>query len=78
MPNSRAMRSRKAYISGNFQVVSTWSRGKGGGEGWKALRSRCSITEESLADRIEHDRAAELAHHLAHDMDGSRLEPAQV
>jgi hypothetical protein len=30
---SRAMRSRKAYISRNFQVVSTCSSGNGGGAG---------------------------------------------
>jgi hypothetical protein len=33
MPLSRAIRSRISYIARNFQVVSTWSRGKGGLEG---------------------------------------------
>ena len=48
MPLSAAMRSRKAIISRNFHVVSTCSSGKGGGAGKKALRARCSMTEESL------------------------------
>jgi hypothetical protein len=42
------MRSRSAYMSRNFQVVSTCRSGKGGGAGWKALRARCSITLLSL------------------------------
>ena len=32
----------------NFHVVSTCSNGNGGGEGWNALRARCSMTAESL------------------------------
>ena len=48
MPDSRATRSRIAYMSRNFQVVSTCSSGKGGGAGWKALRARCSMTALSL------------------------------
>jgi hypothetical protein len=48
MPDSRAMRSRKLYMSRNFQVVSTCSSGNGGGAGKKALRARCSITALSL------------------------------
>ena len=31
-----------------------------------------------LADRVEHDRMAELRHHLAHDLDAFRLELAQI
>src|SRR5690606_14248042 len=48
MPLSAAMRSRRAYMARNFHVVSTCSRGKGGGAGWKALRARCSRAAESL------------------------------
>ena len=44
----RAMRSRKAIISLNFHVVSMWSSGNGMRLGKKALRARCSRTEESL------------------------------
>ena len=33
MPTSAAMRSRNAYMAWNFQVVSTWSSGNGGGDG---------------------------------------------
>ena len=48
IPCASAVRSRNSYISGNFQVVSTWSSGNGGGDGWNALRARCSRTEESF------------------------------
>ena len=37
MPDSRAMRSRRAYMARNFHVVSTCSSGKGGGAGQKAF-----------------------------------------
>ena len=42
------MRSRCAYISRNFHVVSTWSSGKGKGPGAKAFCARRSITELSF------------------------------
>ena len=48
MPASAAAASRASYIARNFQVVSTWSSGKGGGAGKKALRASRSITAESL------------------------------
>ena len=48
MPLSRAIFSRNSYIARNFQVVSTWSKGKGGRAGKKAFFPRCSITELSL------------------------------
>ena len=48
IPDSRVMRSRMAYISLNFQVVSTCSSGNGGTAGWKALRAMCSMTELSF------------------------------
>jgi hypothetical protein len=48
MPASAAALSRSSYIARNFQVVSTWSSGKGGGAGKKAFLARCSITAESL------------------------------
>ena len=47
-PSSAAIRSRNAYISRNFHVVSTCSSGNGGLPGWNAFMARCSITEESL------------------------------
>ena len=40
--------SRSAYMSLNFQVVSTWSKGNGRGLGKKAFFARCSMTAESL------------------------------
>ena len=48
MPLPAATSSRKAYISGNFQPVSTCSSGKGGAAGKKAFFARCSMTDESL------------------------------
>ncbi len=42
------MRSRNAIISLNFHLVSMWSTGNGTRLGKKALRARCSRTEESL------------------------------
>ena len=48
MPASAAIRSRNSYIARNFHVVSTCSSGNGGGDGWNALRARCSITPLSL------------------------------
>ena len=45
---SRAMRSRNAIISLNFQVVSMCRTGNGTGLGKNALRARCSRTDESL------------------------------
>ena len=47
-PCSSAMRSRKAYMSWNFQVVSTWRNGNGGGAGQKAFSARRSMTELSF------------------------------
>ena len=43
-----AVSSRKRIISLNFHVVSMWRSGKGSGAGWKALRARWSMTDESL------------------------------
>ena len=40
--------ARNSIISRNFHVVSTWSSGNGGFDGWKAFSARCSITELSL------------------------------
>ena len=42
------MRSRNAIISLNFHLVSMWRTGNGTRLGKKALRARCSRTEESL------------------------------
>src|SRR3954454_7526506 len=47
-PSSAAVLSRNSYICRNFQVVSTWSSGNGGGAGKKAFLARCSMTELSL------------------------------
>ena len=47
-PSRRAVSSRKAIISRNFQVVSTCSSGNGSGAGWNALSATCSIAQESL------------------------------
>ena len=47
-PNSSRIRSRNSIISRNFQVVSMCMTLKGIGAGAKALRARCSRTEESL------------------------------
>ena len=78
MPSRAAVSSRNAIISRNFQVVSTCSSGNGGLPGAKAFCATCSITLEVLADRIKHDRVAELGHGLAHDVDRFRLELAQA
>src|SRR3954471_18398518 len=48
IPDSVAMRSRNSYMAWNFQVVSTWRSGNGGGDGANALRARCSIVPLSL------------------------------
>ncbi|MCY1413219.1 hypothetical protein D9M71_286460 [compost metagenome] len=47
-PSSATILSRKAYISWNFQRVSTCITGNGSLPGKNALRARCSITAESL------------------------------
>ena len=47
-PSLRAVSSRNAIISRNFQVVSTCSSGNGGFAGWKAFIATCSMTLESL------------------------------
>jgi hypothetical protein len=47
-PASRTIRSRRAYIALNFQVVSTWSSGNGGGDGKNAFLARCSMQALSL------------------------------
>ena len=47
-PCSSAIRVRNAYISWNFQVVSTWRNGNGGGAGQNAFSASLSITELSL------------------------------
>ncbi len=71
---SRATWSRSAYMSRNFQVVSTWSSGKGGGAGKKALRRQVQHHRAVLADRIEHHRTLGLGDDLAQDVDALRLE----
>ena len=45
---SAATASRKAYMSLNFQPVSTWSSGNGSGPGKKAFLAKCRRTDESL------------------------------
>ena len=47
-PSSAAVRSRKSYIAENFHVVSTWTRGNGGFDGWNAFIAKWSMTELSL------------------------------
>jgi hypothetical protein len=48
VPGVAATLSRRAYISRNFQVVSTWSSGNGRPAGKNALRAMCNITALSL------------------------------
>ena len=77
-PNSRAVLSRKAIMSRNFQVVSTCSSGNGGFAGQNALRARCSSTVEVLADGIEQHRRAELRRGLAEDVDALGFEQLEM
>jgi hypothetical protein len=68
-PSLRAISSRKAIISRNFQVVSTCRKGKGGLAGIEGLHRQMQHDRRILADRIEHHRLAEGRRDLAEDMD---------
>jgi hypothetical protein len=72
------MRSRMAYMSRNFQVVSTCSSGKRRRRRVEGLASQVQHHGAVLADRIQHHRAVGLGHHLAHDVDALGFEALQV
>ena len=78
MPASAAIRSRKAIISRNFQVVSTCISGNGGGAGMKGLPRQVQHHRGILADRIEHHRIAALGGDFADDVDALGFEPLEV
>jgi hypothetical protein len=71
-------RSRKLYISRNFQRVSTCSSGNGGGPDAKAFWRQVQHHAAVLADGVEHHRVVGLGDHLAHDVDALGFEALQV
>ena len=75
---SAATLSRSAYMSRNFQVVSTWSSGNGSGAGEERLLRQMQHHRRILADRIEHHRPLRLGDRLAQDVDALGLEPVEM
>ena len=68
-----AVRSRKAIMSRNFQVVSTCRRGRGAA-GRERLPREVEKDRGVLADRVEEDRIAGLCRRLAKDVDALGFE----